>query len=673
MTEKPGVEMGYNEEAAILPKRYAYPYSNYYSLHYQSIILRTCTTALRKEIFRRKGHWIPRWKYKCPACGKEYDYKPAGMVCEVCASPVIEPDTVLRDKIDNFLFGYSNANGQVNAAGQTLWQVLYEFEDDQNIADDGYIVLIKEYEVSQASGKIISSQVKEIVRAHPQYMFIVGDQQGNRGGLFKVCPIHRDQIAWEKDKTKENCPICGAEFHPVHYVCQTGSKIDAYYIPGEVIHRSKYSPSTYYGISPIATLYKVAVTLIQMEDTLYSAYSKKRMPSGILSMVTRNIESMKTWWVKELEKVKADRDYIPIIAVDPESKVNGVEFVKFLDSIKEMEYIPTRDEMRQRVSALYGVSNIFMADTSTSGGLNNEGLQLTVTNRATADGQSIYNESVFPPILDACGLQEWKYELLPSEEEDEMAGLERESKRIQNARDMRSMGFKVDLIEHDEEDIRFEYSGEMSSYTNPFDNQPATPGIPPSESQGSRSSGEPAEINRMLKTDEGYVLEKLFWEQGLSAIREGALFEEKYQGLTKDQSQQLNDLIKSICRTPEWDHAKLIKQIIEKIGIDKDQAEMIVRTEMTSVANKAREIAYEKRMEERGEEFKFKWVGPDDDRTSDVCKEIKGRINKKGGAVKLETLKDIIETVSKEKNPRLHYRDFVPHINCRHKMVRVVD
>ena len=71
------------------------------------------------------------------------------------------------------------------------------------------------------------------------------------------------------------------------------------------------------------------------------------------------------------------------------------EFIKFMDSIKEMDYVSVKDDLRDRISAFYGVSKVFMADNTTSGGLNNEGMQILVTNRAVQKAQTVYNNYVF--------------------------------------------------------------------------------------------------------------------------------------------------------------------------------------------------------------------------------------------------------------------------------------
>jgi hypothetical protein len=209
MTDKPGMNMGSVSDAAIVPKRYQYTYTAYYDLYVQSIILRTVIKALSGEIFRRKGHWVPRFKRKCMVCGEEYEYVPETDACEMegCLGQLREPDETGRDEVNDFLFQYKGAMGQVNNAGQTLWKVLKQFENDLDIADDAYLVISKEYEVSRASGQIVTTEVREIVRAHPDVMHIIADSRGNLGGLYKVCPIHRGQVKDEKDQAHTNCPL----------------------------------------------------------------------------------------------------------------------------------------------------------------------------------------------------------------------------------------------------------------------------------------------------------------------------------------------------------------------------------------------------------------------------------------------------------------------------------
>lgn len=71
-------------------------------------------------------------------------------------------------------------DGYVNKAEQLFIDVLQELEDDLNIMDDAYIVLIKEYFLD-GNGQIRMHRIKEVYRGDPVTMMIYCDEEGIRG------------------------------------------------------------------------------------------------------------------------------------------------------------------------------------------------------------------------------------------------------------------------------------------------------------------------------------------------------------------------------------------------------------------------------------------------------------------------------------------------------------
>ena len=190
-----------------------------------------------------------------------------------------------------------------------------------------------------------------------------------------------------------------------------------------------------------------------MENYVNSSYTKARMPRGLLAVQTRNIDSMKSFWRSVKEKMEVDPHFIPVMGVEAENGKGSVEWVKFMDSLKEMDYIAVKDELRDRISAFYGVSKIFMADNSASGGLNNEGMQILVTNRAVEMAQTIWNNYVFPFMVKQFGITDWTLKLPPSEEEDEIAKLRKREIEVNVAAAIKNLGFEVDM----DDEGRFNY------------------------------------------------------------------------------------------------------------------------------------------------------------------------------------------------------------------------
>ena len=301
-------------------------------------------------------------------------------------------------------------------------------------------------------------------------MRIVADKRGVRGGRYKTCLIHRDEV--HSPGQEGECEICGGKMHEVHYVNMAGSGKTQYYIAGEVIHISKYQPPKLYGTSPVNTRWRQAMTLTAMDNYIYTAYQKRRSPKGIISVTTDNLESMKSFWKSVDEKMERDPHYIPKVGIESSSGRGGVNWVKFMDTLEEMQYIAVRDEIRNRIAAFFGVSSIFMIDSGKSGGLNNEGMQILVTNRAVEFGQKVYTELLFPRLLKGFGITDWKITLYPNEEEDEITRLRRDEMEVNLAQRMMQLGYKPELMEQGDRDIRF-------TYTQPPPQPPAPPGGAP--------------------------------------------------------------------------------------------------------------------------------------------------------------------------------------------------
>lgn len=419
-----------------------------YAVSNECLILRTVLTTLQQEIFRRGYYWEKAFHKKCSDCEAEYQHDV--QVCKECQSPNLKtPDAGELIYPRWFL-------DERNSADQSFLDVLRELEYDLNITDDAFMVLIKEYYLDEESNEPVFYRVKEVMRADPIFLRIVADKRGVRGGRFRVCPMHRDEVRGfhEEEKT---CNVCSHKLEDVHYVNTAGSGKTQYYLDGEVLHVSKYNPSKLYGRSPVSTLWRQAMTLTAMDNYMYTMYSKRRMPRGLISITTDNLESMKSFWKGVDEKLERDPHYIPKIGIESSSGRGGVNWVKFMDTMEEMQYTATRDEMRQRIASFYGVSNVFMMDTGKSGGLNNEGMQVLVTNRAVEFGHKVYTENLFPRLLKEMGVSDWKITLYPSEEEDEITRLRRDEMEVNIAQRMAMLGYHAELLEEGTRDIRFVY------------------------------------------------------------------------------------------------------------------------------------------------------------------------------------------------------------------------
>tara|TARA_R100001510_G_scaffold29812_1_gene26465 strand:- start:8879 stop:10669 length:1791 start_codon:yes stop_codon:yes gene_type:complete len=418
-----------------------------YAVSTECLILRTVLSKLRQEMFRRGYYWEKKFHKKCVQCDEEYQHDV--QVCDTCGGEVRGPDN------EELVYAKWLLK-QENSMEQQFLHVLHEIENDLNIVDDAFMIFVKEYYIDPETKEVAFYRVKEMIRGDPIFMRIVADKRGVRGGRYKTCLIHRDQVKTHAEDDK--CEICGSDLHDVHYVNMAGSGKTQYFVEGEVLHLSKYNPSKLYGRSPVNTMWRQAMTLTAMDNYMYTAYQKRRMPKGIISVTTDNLESMKSFWKSVDEKMERDPHYVPKVGIESSTGRGGVNWVKFMDTLEEMQYIAVRDEIRNRIAAYFGVSSIFMVDNGKSGGLNNEGLQILVTNRAVEFGQKIYTDVLFPKILKQMGVFDWKLTLYPNEEEDEITRLRRDEQELNVAQRMAQLGFVPELISGDtSNDIKFVY------------------------------------------------------------------------------------------------------------------------------------------------------------------------------------------------------------------------
>jgi hypothetical protein len=456
-----------------------------YAAAYECLVLRSILNHIATETFRKGWDWKPKFVSKCRECDTEYHKEVE--TCLDCGGEVRPPD---KEQLE-----YAKVLLETeNRMGQSFLEVLREIEMDLNIVDDAYIILTKEYFVDPSTGQPQFYRVKEITRADPIFMRMVADKRGMKGGKQYTSLLDRSFRTSDKD---EKCPKTGLPVVPIHYMNLAGVGAGQVYTEGEVIHLSKWSPSKLYGRSPVATLWRQVNTLIAMDNYVYAAYQKRRMPRGVMVIKSSNLETVERTARNIQEHLERDPQYIPTVGVETESGRGGLEYVRMMDTLEELQYIPIKDDIRQRISAFYGVSNVFMNDVS-GGGLNNEGMQIVVTNRALAASQNVYNFRLFPMLMDALQITEWTVDLTPHEEEDEIMLMRKDEMMIRNMMQMKQAGFDATMRDDMTSGIHFDYK-EAPPAPVPPAGAPPQGGAPPPQGGAPVQKQMPPSMVEILK------------------------------------------------------------------------------------------------------------------------------------------------------------------------------
>ena len=342
-----------------------------------------------------------------------------------------------------------------NVFDQSLEAVLRQFHNDINTVDDGFLYLVKEY---YDDGGTIKSKVKEIRRLNPALVEFDLDQAGLPKNAHFLCPMDRSDVEDTPGKSKkgyDRVPAMYKYYHRNQHI---------YLRDSEIIHVSKFSPSETYGWSPILTVFEKALTLIGMDKNLYRYFFERKMPASMLMVTTDDAESLR----KEREHIAAqtrlDPNYIPMVAVSSRNQRGRVDLVRLFHTLQEMDYLPVKEEIRERVGAVGGVTPAWQGAPEAFGGLSTQTQQLVVMSRVVESDQRLFHDKVFPRILRAFGITDFDLVLPTPEEKAEATRISFAQQRIGIASQFAQLGFEIKLKEDDVplEDAEFVVSGEMA-------------------------------------------------------------------------------------------------------------------------------------------------------------------------------------------------------------------
>ena len=488
-TTRPSISQPYmaTDTGAKLPI-FPFPLIMIYELADNIDALRIPIETLNREIFKNGFEIVEKWKFKCTHCGKEFQYQPLpedmpddqpfqsnednednslpkrsrrttnkaklgkvipdDVLCDSCGSnKLIRPVPENRKILEGLL------NSSVNTNEQLFEDVIRQLERDLEVADNAYLLILKNYWIDDTTGIISEkrSEIKEMIRIDPPQVAMIADSDGRigyddkRNEIF-VCPRfeHRD-----KRLTSNQCDRCGAQ--ALRAICEVNSVYSigipqpkrVIYGEGEIIWRAgKYKPGLIYGYSPIYSVWSKAMSLTHMDEYIRKYFDKMRPPRGMLVIASRNYETFRKSWDMLEQKATEDPYMIhPLLVESEKGAKNMAQWIDFTGSLKELEFMALRKELRQIIGAVYGVLPLYFGEMPT--GWSQEGLQVTITNRAVKWGQDMLLKAFFSKIAKLVGVEDWELRLKAGEETDKLRELQTQSTEIQNMSAMQAMGFEV--------------------------------------------------------------------------------------------------------------------------------------------------------------------------------------------------------------------------------------
>lgn len=125
----------------------------------------------------------------------------------------------------------------------------------------------------------------------------------------------------------------------------------------------------------------------------------------------------------------------------------------------------------------------------------------------------------------------------------------------------------------------------------------------------------------------------------------------------------------SLTQPQGWSIRSVANRLTEEFDWMGDgQAKNIARMEVSAVLNTAKSVMY-RAAEPVEDTWTFDWVGPDDEHTTDICREVKEELERRGGEVPYEVLEDILREKAQKYEDRggtpHRVGELIPHFGCR--------
>jgi predicted Zn-ribbon and HTH transcriptional regulator len=614
-----------------------------------------------QEVLRKGVEWKERFAQKCMLC--DFESKEDVDKCPNCGSEHLRAPNKSELQLFSRLDGTTFID-RANENGQTLLEVLAMDVHNTVVFDRPYVLLIKAY-VTKEDGTVDAAYVREFLSIDPRFIVPIFDRSSGRwGDGRKVCLEHRDSTV-----TADICSICGKRTYPITFQ-STAVNNPRYFIAGEIVTGSLYYPGLVSGF-PIA---------LKMADELFTylfltkqtrVYYEKGRPPGLLAVRSNNPQSAYEFWTKVQAKMREDSSYTPMIASD--SGTAGGKLVDFVSLIQDPNTyrLATKDDVRQRVGSMLGVSIIYQGDTSNSGGLKNDQNLFRVTRYTTQRHKRFLDDKILRPIVRAFGIVDHDLVIKEDDDEDRANRIEIELKEAELAEKMLGVG------------IGAEY--ENGKWT--FDSGPAKkpaqeqPGIFPPANPFSPAPKAPEELEdddidegvgkSAEMTDEEFcdsLVSKAFFKTRRQRLLEALAKSQRmssFKHLSPQEAEEAYGKLIDVMSKDKWTVKEASNALQHAYpDLPDANAEAIARTESMVIAGTARELDFK---ENNPPDARYKWQGPDDKRTTETCREaVKGSVD----GMQLDELKAYLHQVAEAHGQKP--RDWVLHPNERHRVVRKI-
>jgi len=330
--------------------------------------------------------------------------------------------------IDNLLYSANENN-------EDLLEVFKNIEIGANWSNLRTMLLLKEYKRKGREWK--TATVKQILNIDPLTVEPIKDKSGRLGydksGKKMYFSLYK-RNSFTYEEVTNGKPNMQADYRV--------NTDDGYYYYNrtELIVKKKFPAN------PIFALKNKILSLIAQDKYVMNEYSEGKPTKKMLLFKGKNINEVKASLKEFSNAVRENPNKLhPLMVGGVEQNMNMTEVVDLVRSMEEMQATEMRNEYRNAIGAPYGVSPIYQNDNK-KGGLSSDSKDIEVMNEAIETNKDCYNyllKLIFNVTLD---VQDWSVELMPNEEEDDVAIEELFARKLQNAEKVLALGGEVEFL-----------------------------------------------------------------------------------------------------------------------------------------------------------------------------------------------------------------------------------
>lgn len=602
----------------------------------QSTEWATVVARLRMETWRRGVHVVPAHDRYCALCGQGQDGEvrqvgdprppDEALQCESCGGIEFrDADPAEKHRVEEFL-------KDCNAEHDTIGLVGGRKLEEQLKYGRGYVVFAFAYTMKES--KAIDRMVlKGVYPGDPGKLAPVKRKNGRRGGAF-VCVWCRGRENYQAATAPGACHQCQAPLYEAWFVENNGAQ-RLYYLRNEV-HETKWPFLD--GSSPVTRLWTKANTIILM-DWYAGAAVDPRKPKGfgkVLVTMGGDEAAMEKWAQRQAEKRKKDPNKVVHLHIPaPPGGLADLKMGATVLDLTDTEFRAQLPELRkafeESIRKAYFLSEIQMGSSEGLGGLKQE----TQGMKSTGDVVEELKEHEVPwlDLIPAyLGASEWRVEYV---EDEETSNADDVLKQLDIAAKATDLSLSVEWI------------GDTAHIKDgPVEKKQATfPGLPPFEGGREAPAGETRfasfdDLRQVLRQALGAPSSDASMPPGVAAVfggpsgataAEEAIFS-TYAGLTAEQGLEVRrEVAASLSQPQGWSLesvAARVRPVLEAAGVDPVAAawrsRVIAATETRAAISEWQQRLYRAAETERGVEFLYRDVGPDDARTTKLsywCRE----------------------------------------------------